>query len=123
MTEKNGTHPDGRMIVELPSGAKVTMRIKLKADDKFTVQDAITLETDPETGRAIVSTGIVNQQRNALLALLIETWDVPGHSVPADDPGALADLDIDDYLKLCEEVEPMLQKVVSGGVPNPRRRS
>jgi hypothetical protein len=111
------------MIVELPSGAKVTMRDKLTAKDKFAVQKAITLNIDTATGMQAVTAGVVNDQRNALLTRVIESWTVEGVGIPSQQEDALDELDIDDYLELCRAVEPLLNKVVSGGVPNPLRPS
>ena len=112
------------MIVELPSGAKVTLREKLTAKDKFSTMRAGIIQTDSATGLQETSMGgLLNDMRNALLGRLIESWTVEGVGIPSQQEDALEELDIDDYNALAEAVEPMMLKVVSGGVPNRRRPS
>lgn len=111
------------MIVDLPSGAKVTLRDKITAKDKFTVQNAVVLNLDTNTGLQATTAGLVNDMRNALLTRLIESWTIEGLSIPSQQKDALDELDIDDYNALTEAIEPILTKVVSGGIPNPRRPS
>lgn len=106
------------MIVELPSGPKVTLRDKLTAKDKFAVQASVTLALDTQTGMQNTAFGMVNEMANALLIRLIEDWDVPGKSIPSQDPDALGELDLDDYNALLDAVEPMMRKVLN---TNPNR--
>lgn len=111
-------------VTDLPSGAKVTMRDKLTAKDKFAVQRAAVVEVNPATGvQELRGAALINDMRNALLARLIESWTVEGIGIPSAQADALDELDIDDYLALAEAVEPLMQKIVSGGVPNPPRPS
>lgn len=111
------------MKVELPSGAWVELRERLMANDKFTVQSAVKIELDTATGFQHTAVGLVNDMRNALLTLLIESWSfAPGVPIPKDNHAGgrvIGEvLDLDDYNALSEAVEPMLMKVVTGGAPN-----
>ena len=100
--------------VELPSGAWVEYREQLKASDKFSVHDAVTLEIREGGNRA--SLGMVNDQRNALLGRIITGWSysVP---IPSQNSFQAADvvigdvMDIEDYNALAEAVQPLLEKI------------
>lgn len=113
------------MIVDLPvSGAKATLREKLTAKDKFAVQKAAVTTVDSTTGiQEMRGASLVNDMRNALLTRIIESWTVEGVGIPSIQADALDELDIDDYLELCKAVEPLMEKIVSGGIPNPLRQS
>lgn len=101
--------------VDLPSGAWVEYRDKLKAGDKFAVQDAVSMETR-EDGSRKMALGLGNDIRNALLGRIITGWSYPD-PVPAQNQFQAADvvignaMDIDDYLALAEAVQPLLDKV------------
>lgn len=110
------------MKVDLPSGGWVELREKLMAADKFSVQSAVKIELDTATGLQHTAVGMVNDMRNQLLSLLIESWSFSGVPVPKDNHAGVRTLgeilDLDDYNALSEAVEPMLMKVVTGGTPN-----
>jgi hypothetical protein len=103
--------------VTLPSGATVTVRDKLTAKDKFTVQAAVRLSLDTNTGMQESSGSFLTDLRNALLKEIITswsfTWPVPSAG------GSLDDLDLDDYNALSDGVEDLLTKVMA----NPNRRA
>jgi hypothetical protein len=105
--------------VTLPSGATVTMRDKLTAKDKFSVQAAIRLSLDTSTGLQESSGGVVNDMRNALLTQIITAWTLPEPIPSLNGGNPLAEMDLDDYDALTEAVDPMLQKVAGTG-PNRR---
>lgn len=109
------------MEVTLPSGATVTYRDKLNANDKFAVQAAIRLSLDTATGLQESSGSLVNDMRNALLKQIITAWTFP-YPLPHMGVGnPLGELDLDDYNALSDEVEPLLEKVVAA--PNRRGQS
>jgi hypothetical protein len=99
--------------VTLPSGATVTLRDKLNANDKFAVQAAIRLSLDTTTGLQESSGSLVNDMRNALLKQIITAWSFTWPLPSLDGGTSLGELDIDDYNSLSDAVEPMLNKVVS----------
>ena len=111
------------MDVALPSGATVILRDKLKASDKFAVQEAMTLTTDINTGLQESTGAVISAMRNKLLALLIESWTFndPVPSAGIGDP--LGELDIDDYNALTDAVEPLMNKILNVAVPNRSARS
>lgn len=124
-----GSESCGVSQIELPGGATVDIRDKIKAGDKFAVQDAARMSLDTVTGLQETAVGIVNVMRNALLKQVIKTWTVcddDGNQMPtpanAGDRDVLADMDLDDYNALSDAVEPMLSKVMNTA-PNPSRRS
>ena len=101
------------MRVDLPSGGYIEFRDSLKAKDKFTVQNSLKFKVRDGKEQE-VSGGITNDMRNALLAELITSWSLDAPLPSADMKAAMAaidDMDIDDYNKLQEEVEPLLEKV------------
>lgn len=114
--------------IELPSGAWITYRDKLKAADKFAVQNSVHLSFGQD-GVQEVPGGIQNTMRNALLSQIIESWSYEGVPVPAQNIAGmdiLGDiLDLDDYNALTEEIEPLLEKVsfsaAASATPNPKR--
>lgn len=101
------------MRVDLPSGAWVEYRDKLKASDKFAVQDAVVLTfTDGRTQN--MGLGIQNKMRNALLRQIITAWSfgVPIPSTPQSNPDLIGEvMDLDDYNKLEEAIQPLLDKI------------
>ena len=111
------------MQVELPSGAQVILRDKLKAKDRFRVQGVMRLNLDPDTGMQETGGGMVNEMRNMLLGCLIQSWTVPDLQPPtAEDRSCLEDMDLDDYNFLADAVEDLYRKVLNVG-PNPRGQS
>lgn len=108
------------MDITLPSNATVTLRDKLTAKDKFTVQQSIRLSLDTATGLQESTGSIVNDMRNALLANIITAWsyDLP---LPSVQLSSLDELDLDDYNAISDAVEPMLNKVVNSGPNRPGR--
>ena len=101
--------------VELPSGNKVEYRDKLKAIDRFAVQDAVFLEVKDGVNRAALGFG--NDIRNALLGRIITSWTY-GVPTPAEAKDiAAADviigeaMDLDDYNVLADAVQPLVDKV------------
>jgi hypothetical protein len=99
--------------VDLPSGAWIEFRDKLRAKDKFQVQDSLKFKVKDGQEQE-VSGGVTNLMRNALLAELITGWSLEA-KLPSQDfkagMAAIDDMDIDDYNALQEEVEPLLEKV------------
>jgi hypothetical protein len=107
--------------IELPSGGWIEYRTNLKANDKFAVQDAIIIElSDGETRK--VHGGTSNLMRNALLARIITAWSFEGIPIPSLNIAGVETLgdtlDIDDYNKLAEAVEELLEKVAFTSAPN-----
>lgn len=109
------------MKVDLPSGGWVEIRERLMAQDKFATQAAVHVELDTATGLQHTAVGLVNEMRNALLALLIDDWSFAAVIPKNNHAGSRVigeTLDLDDYIALSQAIEPMLLKVVSGGAPN-----
>lgn len=124
------------MEVVLPSGNTATLRDRLKAKDKFTVQSAITVTMNANgSGQQVnqkVSGNMMTLMTTALLTRLLEKWslEIPlpsEHACPecmgdstlwhqhvADFIGD--EVDLDDYNKLESIVSPLLEKVMA--VPN-----
>jgi hypothetical protein len=106
--------------IELPSGAWVEYRDKLKAADKFAVQDSIRLSIDD--GVQLVTGGIQNSMRNALLGRVISSWSFEGVPIPSQNIagdeiiGEL--LELDDYDALSKAVEPLMEKVSFSAAAN-----
>lgn len=107
------------MRVDLPSGAWVDVREKLKGGDKFAVHGAIKF-TAEEGKQQTVSGAVTDNMRNALLAGIITDWSVKddnGNDVPipannlASPEAIFGQMDIDDYNALQEAVEPLMEKV------------
>jgi hypothetical protein len=105
--------------VELPSGATVDVRERLRGKDKFDVHGAIKF-TAEQGKEQTVSGAVTDNMRNALLAGIITAWTVTddnGNPVPIPSENAASpeqvfgDMDIDDYNALQEAVEPLMEKV------------
>lgn len=109
------------MRVDLPSGAWVEFRENLLAQDRFDVQDAATVTIADGKQQTMSPLGMINAQRNALLARIITDWSLAaqGIPIPANNPGGAAiigsALDIDDYNALEVAVEPLFTKVRGRG--------
>jgi hypothetical protein len=111
--------------VELPSGGWVEYRDKLMAGDKFAVQDAITVEFKDGVNKT--SLGTINDQRNALLGRIITNWSfgpTPEElkNFQAADTVIGNAMDIDDYNALSDAVEPLLDKIMSNEVKDPKKQ-
>jgi len=117
------------MRVELPSGGWVELRDRLKAADKFAVQDSIRLQI--EDGVQLFTGGIQNSMRNALLGRVITSWSFEGVPIPSQNIAGddiIGDtLDLDDYDALTKAVEPLMEKVsfsaAANANPNRTKRS
>lgn len=111
------------MKVDLPSGAWIEFRDSLVARDKFKVQNSLKFKVKDGKEQE-VSGGITNDMRNALLAQLITAWSLDAPLPSADFEAGMEAIDvmpIDDYNKLQDEVEPLLEKVSFR--PNPKTPS
>jgi hypothetical protein len=108
--------------IELPSGGWIEYRTNLKANDKFAVQDAIIIELSDNNETRKVHGGTSNLMRNALLARIITAWSFEGIPIPSLNIAGVETLgdtlDIDDYNKLAEAVEELLEKVAFTSAPN-----
>lgn len=118
------------MRVELPSGNWVEIRDKLKAKDKFSVQNAIASSMEmTAAGTAKVPGNVMSLMQSALMARIIQEWSftdpLPGTHTCSDCMGNSAAwhdhvsdvigelLELDDYNKLEEVISPLLEKVMS----------
>ncbi len=103
--------------LDLPSGGWIEYREKLKAADKFAVQEAITVTISDDRSTDVTG-GLQNKMRNALLKEIITAWSFP-EPIPSD-PGGLdiGTIDLDDYNALESAVEPLMEKV--GFAPPPK---
>ena len=103
-----------KVKVDLPSGGWVEVRDKLKAADKFAVQDAVVF-TFESGGSQQISAGLQNKMRNALLSKIITGWSYELPIPSQNEKWATEDLgdimDIDDYNALQQAVEPLFEKV------------
>jgi hypothetical protein len=115
------------MRVDLPSGGWVEYRDNLLAQDRFDVQEAATVNIADGTRQVISPLGMLNAQRNALLAKVITNWSLAeekGIPIPANNPGGAeilgTALDLDDYNALEAAIEPLFDRVrgQGGGTPN-----
>lgn len=102
--------------LDLPSGNWIEYRDQLMAADKFAVQDALTLTVNSGNSQ-VVSGGIANQMRNALLRQIITGWSY-GAPIPSMNGGGDIGhtFNLDDYNAVEEAVQPLLDKV--SFVPN-----
>lgn len=112
--------------VELPSGAWVEYRNKLKAADRFAVQAVVTVEVgDGSTRNRAAFLEMQNDMRNALLGRIITDWSYPV-PIPANDSFRAADMvlgdamDLEDYSVLEKEVEPLMDLIAGRNNPNPK---
>lgn len=107
------------------SGDWVEYRDKLKAADKFIVQDSVTLEFRESGNRA--SLGMVNDQRNALLGRIITGWSY-GVPIPSQNSFQAADvvigeaMTIEDYNELAEAVQPLMDQLSDRAVKDPKKQ-
>lgn len=122
-----------RMHLDLPSGASVELRDRLKAKDKFAAQAAIRVNMNADGSTGAVSGSIMTMIETALLTRLLESWtlDVPlpgAHSCGECTGDSLkwhehiADyigdtLDLDDYDALSYWLAPYVNRVMD--TPNP----
>lgn len=112
--------------VELPSGAWVEYRDKLKAADRFAVQAVVSVEVGGENNRNRAAfLEMQNDMRNALLGRIITDWSYPV-PIPANDSFRAADMvlgdamDLEDYATLEREVEPLMDLIAGRNNPNPK---
>lgn len=115
--------------IDLPSGAWVEYRDKLKASDRFAVQAVARVEFG-DTGNRASLLEMQNDMRNALLGRIITGWSY-GVPIPSQNSFQPADMvigdnmDLDDYAALEREVEPLMD-AIAGRVPetpDPKKRS
>ncbi len=113
--------------IELPSGAWVDVRDKLRPADRWAVRDAPEVSTG-EDGRVIVANAL-SATWKAFYTRLITAWSFQypdGRPVPlpAADPSVLDDYpdDEDDAAALEDALQPRLDRL-RGRRPNPSRTS
>lgn len=121
------------MHLDLPTGASVELRDRLKAKDKFAAQAAVRIDMAADGSLGAMSGGIMTMIHTALLARLLEGWSLdaplPGaHTCPACVGNSarwhehVADyigetLDLDDYAAIEYWLAPYVEKVME--TPNP----
>ena len=116
------------MHLDLPSGASVELRDRLKAKDKFAAQSAVRIDMTPDGTPGPMSGGIMTMITTTMLARLLESWSLdqplPGahtcgecvgnsalwHEHVADYIGDT--LDLEDYSALEYWLAPYLEKVM-----------
>jgi hypothetical protein len=109
-----------------PDGAPnwIEVREQIKGGDIFAVHDATEVPVDPATG----TTTMVSYQKMddtqliALFQRVVTGWSfqvpLPGSAAAAK--SVLSDLDGDDLKKLRVEMDPLLKKVKSDDLPDPK---
>lgn len=115
--------------VELPSGAWVEYRDKLKAADRFAVQSVVSVEVGMENNRNRAAfLEMQNDMRNALLGRIITDWSYPV-PIPANDSFRAADMvigdamDLEDYAALEKAVDPLMDLIAGRNQPDPKKPS
>lgn len=121
------------MKVELANGQSAELRDKLKAKDKFKVQEAIQINMNGE-----ISMSIITLMRTTLLTRLLTSWTLdaplPGTHSCAECATSSAlwhahvaeyigdTLDLEDYEALEAVIEPITDRIMDGP-PNPGKPS
>lgn len=111
----------------------VEFRDRLSFQDRIAANSAIVFTftadpSDPEGKREIRKVTGANDERMkaALAARLITAWSFPGVPVPSQniaDPEQLLDstLDLDDWDKLAEEIDPLFRRILRSGPKPPEK--
>lgn len=113
--------------LELPSGGWVEYRDKLKAIDRFAVQEAVQVEIAPGGGQKYSVGAMMNDMRNALLGRIITGWSFP-EPIPSQNHFAAADvvignaMDLEDYAALEDAIQPILDLIEGKQSPDPKKR-
>lgn len=118
------------MKVDLANGNSAELRDKLKAKDKFKVQEAIQINMSGD-----ISMSIITLMRTTLLTRLLQSWTLdaplPGTHSCAECAGSSAKwhehvaeyigdtLDLEDYEALEAIIEPITDRIMDGP-PNPK---
>jgi hypothetical protein len=112
---------------ELPSGAWVEYRDKLKASDRFAVQAVVSVELGGDNSKNRASfLEMQNDMRNALLGRIVTDWSYPC-PIPANDSFRAADMvlgdamDLEDYSALEKAVEPLMDLIAGRNLPDPKK--
>jgi len=112
--------------VELPSGAWVEFRDKLKAIDRFAVQAVATVELGDRRNKASFLE-MNNDMRNALLGRIITDWSYPV-PIPSKNSFQAADvvigeaMDLEDYAALEKVVEPLMDLIAGRADVSPKEQ-
>ena len=117
------------MRVELPSKHEdgtnnwIEIRTDLRVKDRLAVQEVATFEIGEKSNRASLM-AMQNDMRNALLGRIITAWSFPipipaNNSFQAADV-VIGDMDLDDYAKLEQEIQPLMDKIQGRGTPDPK---
>ena len=105
----------------------IEIRDKIKGGDIYAVHDASEVPVDPVTGQTttISYQKLDDAQFNALFQRLVTGWSfqVPLPGSVAAAKSVLSDLDGDDWNKVRAEMDPLLKKVKSGELPDPKTPS
>lgn len=106
-------HPDG-------SSNWIDVRDKIKGGDIFAVHEASEVPLDEEGRTTSVSyQGLADAQFAALAQRVITAWSfqVPLPSSAGAAKSVISDLEEDDFWKLNAALQPMLDRIKSGGGP------
>lgn len=108
--------------IELPSTREdgsnnwIEYRDKLKAIDRFAVQEAVLIEVGSGGTQKYSVGAMANDMRNALLGRIITGWSFP-EPIPANNHFQAADvvigntLDLEDYAVVEEAIQPILDLI------------
>lgn len=121
--------------VELPSKQAdgtpnwVEYRDRLRALDRFAVQEVVNFEIDDATGKRKTNFYMLaNDMRNAMLGRIITAWSYPS-PIPSQNSFQAADvvigetMELEDYAVLEEEVQPLLDLINGTKEPDPKKQS